>query len=246
MKEIEIEIKTTLSQTCRAIDTHTVTAYADDRFPGLAIHKAWDFFDDNWRVTHVPSGLTIATLPTRAAATIALEAIGRLQDWNRPQEAVVPAEPGEFRWLRTSIAGAISRIEMERAAALKAAVVESGTIKAAALEAALSNYHCRKMHRAWRTRSNVTRSKWTEPARALLGEAASLTDVWTVAALLYAAASDFSPAGKFEPAALDLETWKMLSDRLQAYHANPPDKALSRGQYDEKHRVARATTTIES
>jgi len=245
MKEIEIEIKTTYSQTRRAIDTHTVTAYVDDRFPGLAIHEARDFFDDNWRVTHVPSGLTIATLLTRVAATTALEAIGRFQDWNRPKEAVVPAEPGEFRWLRASIAGAISRIEMERAAALKAAV-ESGTIKAIALEAALGNYRCDKMGRAWRTRSNVTRSKWTEPARVLLGEAASLTEVWTLAALLYAAASNYSPSGNFRPAAFDLNTWKRLLGQLRTYCANPPDKALSRGQYDEKHRVARATDTVEN
>ena len=65
-----------------------MTAYADDRFPGLAIHGPWELGTDDWRITHVPSGLIIATLPTRAAATAALELIGKLQDWNRPQAEV--------------------------------------------------------------------------------------------------------------------------------------------------------------
>ena len=154
-----------------------MTAYADDRFPGLAIHGPWELGSDDWRITHVPSGLIIATLPTRAAATAALEIIGKLQDWNRPQAEVAGyGDKGMTRWLRTSIAAAVERVNSDRAAALKAAV-ESGTIKGTALEAALGDFRCDKMRRAWRTRSPVTHGNWTERARKLLGKAAGLDDV---------------------------------------------------------------------
>ena len=120
MKEVTITIKTTYSAQCRAIDEHSITAYADDRFPGLAIHAPWDFFTDTWRVTHVPSGLAVAILPTRAAATAALELIGKLQNWNRPQaEVAAHGEPGEARWLKVAVAAAVEQVNRERAAALR-------------------------------------------------------------------------------------------------------------------------------
>ena len=102
-------------------------AYADDRFPGLAIHGPWELGNDEWRVTHVPSGLAIvATLPTRAAATAALEMVGQLQNWNRPQEEVAGyGDKGMTRWLRVNIAATVENVKRERAAALTAAV-ESG------------------------------------------------------------------------------------------------------------------------
>jgi len=201
MREIEITIRV-YNREHRAEEDRTVTAYADARFPGLAVHGPWELTDDEWRVTHVPSGLIVASLPTRAAATAALESIGNLQDWNRPQADVTPVEPGEWRWLKTGVAAVAERVKSDRGAALKAAV-ESGTIKAIALEAALGDFHCDKMRRAWRTRSNVTHSKWTEHARVLLGEAAALDDVWKLAAALYAACGDFSEAGQFTPAGPD-------------------------------------------
>ena len=222
----------------RAEEERTVTAYADDRFPGLAIHGPWDLTSDDWRITHVPSGLIIATLPTRAAATAALEMIGTLQDWNRPQAEVVPAESGEWRWLKTSIAAAVERVNNDRAAALKAAV-ESGTIKGTTLEAALGDFRYEKMRRAWRTRSPVTHGKWTEPARKLLGTAADLAAVGHLAAALYAAASDYSHGGNFAPAAWAPHTWKQLSGRLRTYRVELPEKALSRGEYDRWRITAR-------
>ena len=236
MKETTITIRT-YNRERQAEVEHPMTAYADDRFPGLAIHGPWELGSDDWRITHVPSGLIIATLPTRAAATAALEMIGKLQDWNRPQADVTPAEPGEWRWLKTSIAAAVERVNNDRAAALKAAV-ESGTIKGTTLEAALGDFRYDKMRRAWRTRSPVTHGKWTEPARKLLGTAADLAAVGQLAAALYAAASDFSRNGNFRPAALEPHTWKQLSGRLRTYRAELPDKALSRGAYDAKRRAA--------
>ena len=130
-------------------------------------------------------------------------------------------------------------VKRERAAALTAAV-ETGTIKAAALEAALGDFRCDRMRRAWRSRSPVTNGDWTKPARKLLGNDAGLDDVGKLAAALYAAASDFSRNGNFHPAALEPHTWKQLSGRLRTYRAELPDKALSRGQYEAKRRAARA------
>jgi hypothetical protein len=150
----------------------------------------------------------------------------------------VPAEPGQWRWLKASVAAAVERVNSDRAAALKAAVT-SGTIKGTTLEAALGDFRCDKMGRAWRSRSPVTHGDWTARARKLLGDTADLATVGHLAAALYAAASDFSPNGNFRPAALEPHTWKRLSGRLRTYRANLPDKALSRGAYDAKRRAAR-------
>jgi len=238
MKEATITIRT-YNRERQAEQEHSITAYVDNRFPGLAIHGPWELGSDDWRITHVPSGLIVATLPTRAAATAALPIIGQIQDWNRPQ-AVVAAhgEPGKARWLKAAVAAAVEQVNSDRATALKAAV-ESGTIKGTSLEAAPGDFHCDKMRRARRTRSPVTHGKWAERARKLLGAAADPSAVGHLAAALYAAASDFSRNGNFRPADLEPHTWKLLSGRLRAYRANLPDKALSRGQYDAKRQGRR-------
>jgi len=239
MREIEITIKTTLSAKCRAIDEHPTTAYADDRFPGLAIHGPWELFADDWRITHVPSGMVVASLPTRAAATAALEIIGPIQDWTRPQaEVAAHGEPGKARWLKARVAAAVEQVKRERDAAV-AQAVKPGTIKAAALEAALGDFRCWKMRRAWRNRSNCTHGDWTARARKLLGDNAGLDDVWKLAAALYAAASDFSQEGRFTPATWPPHNWRQFSGRLRTYRAELPEKALSRGQYEARRKAAR-------
>ena len=234
MKEVTVTIKTTLNAK-GGIDEHEITAYVDSRFPGLAIHPAWDFFVDDWRVTHIKSGMVVASLPTRAAATAALQQIGRLQNWDRPQEEVAAlGEQREARWLRTSVYGIVERIKSDRQAALG-----TGAIDAASTEPALEKCPCDKMRRAWRSRSPVTQSKWAEAAALLLPESATDEEKSKLAAALYAAASDFSPGGKFRPAALNLQEWKQLAKRAREYLADLPEKALSRGQYDAKRRTAR-------
>lgn len=238
MKEISITIRT-YNRERRAEQEHPVTAYADERYPGLAIHGPWALGENDWRITHVPSGLAIAVLPTRAAATAALPIIAKLQDWNRPlPEVAAHGEPGQQRWLKATIAAAVERVNRDRAAALETAV-ESGTIKAAALEAALGDFRCERMRRAWRTRSPVTHGNWTGKARKLLGEAAGREDVGKLAAALYAAASDFSPGGNFTPTEFTPHTWRLLSGRLRTCRAELPEKALSRGQYEVRRKAAR-------
>lgn len=241
MKEVTITIRTYNRERC-AEQEHPVTAYADVRFPGLAIHGPWTLGENDWRITHVLSGLAIAILPTRAVATAALPIIAKLQDWNGPlPEVAAHGEPGQQRWLKAAVAAAVERVNSDRAAALETAV-ESGTIKAAALEAALGEFRCQKMRRAWRTRSPVTHGDWTGKARTLLGKAAGLDDVGKLAAALYAAASDFSPGGNFRPTEFTPHTWKLLSGRLRSYRAELPEKALSRGQYEERRKAARTPT----
>ena len=238
MKETEITIRV-YNRDRQAEEERTVTAFADDRFPGLAIHGPWELNSDEWRITHVSSGLIIATLPTRAAATAALPIIGQIQDWNRPlPEVAAHGEPGKARWLNAAVAAAGEQVNSDRAAALRAAV-ESGTIKGTSLEAALGDFRCDKMRRAWRSRSPVTHGKWAERARKLLGATADVSAVGHLAAALYAAASDFSPGGLFAPATWLPHTWKQLSGRLRAYRVKLPDKALSRGQYEAKRRATR-------
>jgi hypothetical protein len=50
--------------------------------------------------------------------------------------------------------------------------------------------------------------------------------------------SDFSHNGNFHPATLEPHTWKLLSSRLRTYLVKPPEKALSRGQYDANRKSA--------
>ncbi len=239
MKETTITIRT-YNRERGTQEEHPVTAYADPRFPGLAIHGPWELGNDDWRVTHVPSGLAIALLPTRAAATAELEIIGRLQNWDRPQEVVAGyGDKGMTRWLRVNIAAAVEKVKNDRTTALKAAV-ETGTVNAAALEAALGELHFDKMCRTWRNRSPVTHGGWSKPARELLGKDAGLEVVGHLAAALYAAASEFSPGGKFRGTELTPHEWKRLSGQLRTCRAALPEKALSRGQYEANRRAARA------
>jgi hypothetical protein len=99
------------------------------------------------------------------------------------------------------------------------------------------------MRRAWRSRSPVTHGDWSKPARELLGNDAGLEAAGHLAVALYAAASEFSPGGKFRGTELTPHQWKRLSGRLRTCRAALPEKALSRGQYEAKRRAARAKQT---
>jgi hypothetical protein len=241
MKEIEITIKVYNRDRC-AEEERSMTAYADARYRGLAIHGPWALGEKDWRVTHVESGLAIATLPTRAAATAALPAIAALQDWSRPlPEVAAHGEPGRAKYLRAYVAAAVERVKSDRAAALQAAV-ESGTIKGTSLEAALGDFRCDKMRRAWRSRSPVTQSNWAGRARKLLGVNSDQAAETPLAAAMYAAASDYSERGTFDPAGWAPHTWKLLAGRLRTYHANRPEKALSRWEHSVTQRNSAPVT----
>ena len=95
----------------------TATAWVDKRWPGLAIQEAWELLPvERWEVTHVASGRIIASLPSEAMARAALAPLSELLDWTRPAEAIVPVEPGEWRWLKQRIAQIVEHIKARSAA----------------------------------------------------------------------------------------------------------------------------------
>jgi hypothetical protein len=99
------------------VEQRTVTAWVDKRYPGLAIQQAWELLPvERWEITHVASGRIIASLPSEAMARAALAPLSKLLDWTRPAEAIVPVEPGEWRWLKQSIAQIVEHIKARSAA----------------------------------------------------------------------------------------------------------------------------------
>ena len=133
------------------------------------------------------------------------------------EEAAAHGEPGHNRYLRAAVAAIVERIKSDRAAALQAAV-DTGTIKGTSLEAALGDFRCERMGRAWRKpfprdRRRLGRAcpQAARPRRRSIGRKPA------VPGALYAAASDYSERGTFAPAAWEPHTWKMLSGRLRTY-----------------------------
>ena len=113
-------------------------------------------------------------------------------------------------------------------------------IDAATIKAAFAGFTGEKMLRAWRNRSPVTCSYWTFRARTLLGAAASLTDVWKLAAALYAACSEFTwTDGSFRADTLAMAAWVRIAEHTAAYILNPPERALSRGEYELRRKARR-------
>ena len=64
-------------------------------------------------MAQVNSGQLIARLPSKAAAQAALEPLSKLLDWHQPAWAIVPANPGELRFLRTSIMAIVAQISRQ-------------------------------------------------------------------------------------------------------------------------------------
>ena len=203
MKEITITIRT-YNRERHAEEEHPVTAYADDRFPGLAIHGPWELGNDDWRVTHVPSGLAIALLPTRAAATAALPLIGKLQNWNRPQEEVAGyGDKGMTRWLRVNLAAIVEHVK-QRPGRRPDGRRRKRHDQGRRLRGRPGGLPLRQdapgmaqpvPRDPWRLDRSRPASCWgTMPALTMLGK---------LAAALYAAASDFSPGGNFRRSGVD-------------------------------------------
>jgi len=89
--------------------TVTVEAWIDPQWPGLAAHKTV-LQPSGWDITHVPSGLRIATLPSEARTHIALSKIGALTDWDRPADKLfLPYDPAT-RTYNPNAANALVRL----------------------------------------------------------------------------------------------------------------------------------------
>jgi len=89
-------------------------------------------------------------------------------------------------------------------------------------------FTCDKMARAWRNRSPVTSSPWWNFSHEVAGN----TDY---AGCFYAACGEFAVDGIFTADSLTSEQLAKLAKIIVAYIRKPPEKALSRGQY-ETHR----------
>ncbi len=96
------------------ISNREVAAWVDNRYPALAIQETCDLESPGaWDVAQVNSGQLIARLPSKAAAQAALEPLSKLLDWHQPAWAIVPANPGELRFLRTSIMAIVAQISRQ-------------------------------------------------------------------------------------------------------------------------------------
>ena len=95
-----------------------------------------------------------------------------------------------------------------------------------------------KMLRAWRNRSPVTCSHWAARAHTLLGTDAGLDTAWKLAAALYVACGDsVAPDGTFRADTLTTAAWQDIAYRTAAYYRELPEKALSRGEYEERRKA---------
>jgi hypothetical protein len=110
------------------------------------------------------------------------------------------------------------------------------TITAADLQNAFAGFSCNRMQRAWRNRSNVTCWAWEDRA-GRLGDR-------RLAAVLYAACSELHPGQVFDPsywpANYSAAFWATIAARLPALLKNPPERALSRGQYEQRQSLTPA------
>ncbi len=89
-------------------------------------------------------------------------------------------------------------------------------------------FFCDKMQRAWRNRSPVTSSPWWNFAHEM-----GNTDY---AGCIYAACGELSVDGVFTADSLTSEQLEKLAKIIVAYIRKAPDKALSRGQYEQRKR----------
>jgi hypothetical protein len=116
-------------------------------------------------------------------------------------------------------------------------------IDPAALKAAFAGYEryngreltggfsCAKMLRAWRNRSNVTRWAWEAIAAKALNDR-------RYAAALYVACGEFcDPSWDFEPHKWPPAYWESLANRLPHFILFPPEKALSRGEWEQRQKA---------
>lgn len=93
----------------------------------------------------------------------------------------------------------------------------------AELQAVLGKISCDKMARAWRNRRPITNCKWRLAASKLLGNSKH-------GGALYVACGEFGET--FDGGRLTPSDWANLAARIPEIIRNPPEKALSRREYD--------------
>jgi hypothetical protein len=115
-------------------------------------------------------------------------------------------------------------------------------ITADTIRAVLGQCRKDKMRRAWRNRTPVGQGFWLRCATALLEPtAASLNDRHELAAALYCACGEHIwTDDTFRPESLAQAAWERIAQDTAAYIRNPPEKALSMGQYHARKGVQAA------
>ena len=104
------------------------------------------------------------------------------------------------------------------------------TFDPADLQDVLGTMVCSRMLRAWRNRSNATRTDWARAAFKLTGDHDN-------GGALYAACGEFCdpPFWTFNGPQLSIIFWQSLAARLPGFLACPPEKALSRYHYEQRN-----------
>jgi hypothetical protein len=109
---------------------------------------------------------------------------------------------------------------------------------------------CRKMRRAWRNRSNVTQGEWCGYARQILGESTDAlgTDApkYTAkfAACLYVACGWYAArcgSEVFDGTTIPPQGWNLIQAMTEDFIVSPPDRALTRGAWEDQRQRAANT-----
>jgi hypothetical protein len=110
---------------------------------------------------------------------------------------------------------------------------DTRAITAQSLQAVLGTLRCEKMRRAWRNRC-LTQDRWFRAARELLARTpASLVDPHRLAAALYCACGEHTwTDDSFRPESLAPAAWERIAQDTHEYLWNPPEKSLTRGEYE--------------
>lgn len=88
MKATIITIRTRRSKHHNVVE-HSIPAYVDECFPGLAVHR--EFEGKNWMVTHTATGLSATrglTYDTRAEAKDVATKMASVLDWTQSADEI--------------------------------------------------------------------------------------------------------------------------------------------------------------
>lgn len=111
------------------------------------------------------------------------------------------------------------------------------TATTADFQAALAGVACPKMRRSWRNRSNVVQWHWVGYARIILGPDATRHDCYRLGACLYVACGWYAArAGSdtFNSDTVPPRGWDLIRAMTEDFLAAPPDRALTRGAWEEQ------------
>ncbi len=115
----------------------------------------------------------------------------------------------------------------------------------AILQATLGGVKCPRMARAWRNRSYATQCNWARRCRELFSEL-PLAELHVKAAAVYAACSYYAcrcydereGGNEFDGRTVPPRGWELIATLAEDFLIVPPDRALSRGTWEARHKSA--------